>query len=221
MHYGETLKLETKAFDGNDGGHGYLYGLNQRISDKDFELVKPLMKDFKESDFKEIAKVCGRPEGWRCLKENVSQIEEILKIEKTIDKHENKIKELLAKPETRQKVKDNAMDGIVLAFRNGGLKAPEKLSNLVQNSAKIYDPDDYYLLGELEGYGSLFIYSGENIWYIINNSTDDDEKSINNIEIPNGGAIGYKVPYNSGLDELIRIVSEDNIYHGRKLFRIK
>ena len=43
----KELKLETKCYDANE--YGYLYGLNQRIPDDEFEKVKPYFRKFKRS----------------------------------------------------------------------------------------------------------------------------------------------------------------------------
>ena len=40
----KELKMETKCYDANE--YGYLYGLNQKIPDEDFEKVKTYMIDF-------------------------------------------------------------------------------------------------------------------------------------------------------------------------------
>ena len=75
----DELRLETKCYDANE--YGYLYGLNQRIPDDEFEKVKPYMRDFRRKDFVDgIIKVTGRPEGYRCLEKDVSKVEEILGI---------------------------------------------------------------------------------------------------------------------------------------------
>ena len=41
----EELKLETKCYDANE--YGYLYGLNKKIPDEEFEKVKPYFRKFK------------------------------------------------------------------------------------------------------------------------------------------------------------------------------
>ena len=57
-----------------------------------FEKVKPYMRDFRRKDFLDgIIKVTGRPEGYRCLEKDVSKVEEILGIENTLEKRQNKI----------------------------------------------------------------------------------------------------------------------------------
>ena len=38
------LKLETKCYDANE--YGYLYGLNQKIPDEEFEKIKGYMRKF-------------------------------------------------------------------------------------------------------------------------------------------------------------------------------
>ena len=55
------LKLETKCYDANE--YGYLYGLNQKIPDEEFEKIKGYMRKFSRKDFVDgIVKVTGRPE---------------------------------------------------------------------------------------------------------------------------------------------------------------
>ena len=45
----DDLKLETKCYDANE--YGYLYGLNKKIPDEEFEKVKPYMKNYRRKDF--------------------------------------------------------------------------------------------------------------------------------------------------------------------------
>ena len=62
----KDLKLETKCYDAME--YGYLYGLNKKIPDEEWEKVKPYMRKWKRMDFVEgNIKVTGRPEGYRCL----------------------------------------------------------------------------------------------------------------------------------------------------------
>ena len=83
----EELKLETKCYDANK--YGYLYGLNKRIPDEEFEKVKPYFRKFKRMDFMEgNIGVTGRPEGWRCLESDVTKIEEIIRITNTLEKRQ-------------------------------------------------------------------------------------------------------------------------------------
>ena len=93
----EELKLETKCYDANE--YGYIYGLNQKIPDEEFEKVKPYFRKFKRMDFVEgNVQVTGRPEGWRCLEKDVAKVEEILGITNTLEKRQNKVKEAFADP---------------------------------------------------------------------------------------------------------------------------
>ena len=88
----EDLKLETKCYDANE--YGYLYGLNRRIPDEEFEKVKSYFREFRRMDFKEgNIQVTGRPEGWRCLEKDVSKVEEILGITNTLESRQNKVKD--------------------------------------------------------------------------------------------------------------------------------
>ena len=60
----KDLKLETKCYDAME--YGYLYGLNKKIPDEEWEKVKPYMRKWKRMDFVEgNIKVTGRPEGYR------------------------------------------------------------------------------------------------------------------------------------------------------------
>lgn len=56
------------------------------------------------------------------------------------------------------------------------------------------------------------------MWYIINNSGPDSDKSVNNVKTKEGGAIGYRLMYDDNIDTLIRIYTEDNEYTGEKLY---
>ncbi|MDO5827486.1 MAG: hypothetical protein Q4Q19_04425 [Methanobrevibacter sp.] len=212
------LKVETKVYDGNEGGYGYLYGLNQKIPDEDFEKIKPYMKDFRRNDFKTDIHMSGRPQGWRFTRENVPIIEEILGIEDTLEKHEAKIKENMADPIKKSNMQDKAFDGLKLGFTKAGTRPKMDLSRLAIHSAKIYDPDDDWKNNSEDGYGSLFIYTPHAIWYIVNNSSEGSNKDLNNVSTPQGGAIGYRLMYNSGLDELVRIYSDENEYSGKQLY---
>ena len=105
------LKMETKCFDANE--YGYLYGLNQKIPDEEFEKVKPYFRKFKRMDFVEgNVQVTGRPEGWRCLEKDVSKVEEILGITNTLEKRQNKVKEALQTQYKRQILLTSHMNGL-------------------------------------------------------------------------------------------------------------
>ena len=103
----EELKLETKCYDANE--YGYLYGLNQKIPDEEFEKVKPYFRKFKRMDFVEgNVQVTGRPEGWRCLEKDVPKVEEILGITNTLEKRQNKVKEAFADPIKKSNLQEHA-----------------------------------------------------------------------------------------------------------------
>ena len=105
----KDLKLETKCYDANE--YGYLYGLNKRIPDEEFEKVKHYMRNFRRKDFLDgIIKVTGRPEGYRCLEEDVPKVEEILGIENTLEKRQEKIKKAFADPIQKVNLKDKSYE---------------------------------------------------------------------------------------------------------------
>ena len=89
----KELKMETKCYDALQ--YGYLYGLNQKIPDEEFEKVKAYMRDFRRKDFMDgIIKVTGRPEGYRCLEEDVPKVEEKLGITETLEQQRIKNEQL-------------------------------------------------------------------------------------------------------------------------------
>lgn len=211
------LRMETKCYDASE--FGYLYGLNQRIPDDEFEKVKMYMKDYRRKDFADgIIKVTGRPEGYRCLEKDVPKVEKILNITNTLEKRQNKIREAFLNPDEKRKLKDQSMTWLEALFTRGGTQPEQNLSRLAIHSTKIYDPDDSYKNGKEDGSGCLFIYTPHGMWYIINNSGPNSDKSLNNVKTPEGGAIGYRLMYEDNVDTLIRIVSEENEYSGDKLY---
>ena len=213
----KELRMETKCYDASE--YGYLYGLNQRIPDEDFEKVKMYMKDFRRKDFADgIIKVTGRPEGYRCLEKDVPKVEEILGITNTLEKRRNKIAEAFKDPDEKRKLKDQSMTWLEALFTRGGTQPEQNLDRLALHSTKIYDLDDSFNNGRYEGYGSLFIYTPHGMWYIINNSSPYSDKSKNNVKTPEGGCIGYRLMYDDNVDTLIRIVTEENEYSGDKLY---
>lgn len=213
----KELKMETKCYDANE--YGYLYGLNKRIPDDEFEKVKSYMRDFRRKDFVDgIIKVTGRPEGYRCLEEDVPKVEEILGIENTLEKRQNKIKKALADPIAKVNLKDNAYNWLNTLFKKTGTHPKQDLSRLAIHSTKIYDPEDSFKNGAQMGEGELFIYTPHGMWYIINNCGENSDTSINNVKSDAGGAIGYRLMYDDTVDTLIRIYTEENEYSGEKLY---
>ena len=213
----KDLKLETKCYDANE--FGYLYGLNKRIPDEEFEKVKLYMRNFRRKDFVDgIIKVTGRPEGYRCLEKDVSKVEEILGIENTLEKRQEKIKKAMQDPVKKVALKDDAYNWLNTLFKKGGTHPKQNLSRLAIHSTKIYDPSDSFKNGAKDGEGTLFIYTPHGMWSIINNCGKFSDLSLNNVETPDGGAIGYRLMYDDTVDTLIRIYTEENEYSGEKLY---
>lgn len=217
MNTEKELRMETKCYDANE--YGYLYGLNQRIPDEDFNKVKKYMRDFRRKDYADgIIKVTGRPEGYRCLEEDVPKVEEILGITNTLAKRRKKIEDAFSDVTRKRELKDQAITWLEALFTKGGTQPEQDLSRLAVHSTKIYDPDDSFKNGREDGSGCLFIYTPHGMWYIINNSGEDSNKSLNNVKTPEGGAIGYRLMYEDNVDTLIRIYTEENLYSGDKLY---
>lgn len=216
MNTEKELRMETKCYDALQ--YGYLYGLNQKIPDEEFEKVKAYMKDFRRKDFMDgIIKVTGRPEGYRCLEEDVPKVEEILGITNTLEKRREKIRKAFENPQEKRKLKDQSLTWLETLFQKGGTHPEQTLSRLALHSTKIYDPDDSFKQGKEEGSGTLFIYTPHGMWYIINNSGEGSDLSLNNVKSDDGGCIGYRLMYDDNIDTLIRIYTEENKYSGEKL----
>lgn len=212
----KDLKLETKCYDASE--YGYLYGLNKKIPDEEWEKVKPYMKRFRRMDFMEgNIRVTGRPEGYRCLEKDVPKVEEILGITKTLDKKWSKIRSKLDDPVEKVTYKDKIFTYLVAVFEKG-TQPKQDLSRLVIHSTKIYDPEDSFKEGAEDGTGELFIYTPHGMWYIINNCSPGANHDLNNVKTKYGGAIGYRLMYADVVDTLIRIYTEENLYTGPKLY---
>ena len=213
----DELKMESKCYDANE--YGYLYGLNRKIPDEEFEKVKPYFRKFKRMDFVEgNVQVTGRPEGYRCLEKDVAKVEEILGITNTLKKRQDKVKEAFKDPIKKSNLKDQSYEWLKMLFQKAGTMPEQNLSRLAIHSTKIYDPDDSFKKGFESGEGELFIYTPHGMWYIINNCSEFSDKSLNNIETPQGGAIGQRLMYDDLIDRLIKIYTEENLYTGEKLY---
>ena len=214
----KPLKMETKLYDSI--AYGYLYGLNQRIPDEEFEKVKPYFREFRRKDFVSgITKITGRPDGWRCLEKDVPKVEEILGITDTLEKRWKKVDDAFKDPEKKQMLKDQCLDWLNTLFIRGGTRPKQDLSRLAIHSSKIYDPEDSFKNGREEGRGSLFIYTPHGMWYIKNNSFEGSDPSLNNVYMKDGkGAIGYRLMYEDIVDTLIRVYTEENLYTGDQLY---
>ena len=217
MTINHELKLETKCYDASE--YGYLYGLNQKIPDNEFEKIKRYMRNFRRKDFLDgTIKVTGRPEGYRCLEKDVAKVEEILGITNTLEKRRTKIEKAFSDPLEKLRLKDQSYTWLVTLFKKGGTQPKQDLSRLAIHSTKIYDPQDSFKNGMDYGEGELFIYTPHGMWYLINNNGKNSDKSLNNVESDLGGAIGYRLMYEDIVDTLIRIYTEENEYSGKKLF---
>ena len=213
----KELKLETKCYDASE--YGYLYSLNKKIPDDEFEKVKKYMRNFRRKDFVDgIIKVTGQPEGYRCLEKDVSKVEEILGIENTLEKRRKKIENTMKDPIKKVNLMDDAYNWLNTLFKKGGTRPKQDLSRLAVHATKIYDPQDEFKNNYEKGEGTLFIYTPHGMWYIINNSSEHSDLSLNNVKTKYSGAIGYRLMYDDTLDTLIRIYSEENKYSGEKLY---
>lgn len=208
----KTLKLVLKCVDHEEFGN--LYAFNEEISDEEKELVQAYFKKYKPIDFKNIMNIEGNPHGWMCKEEDTIKVEEILGITETLEKQKETQKLVQQELNAKRKVKDDAMTELETIFNNA--PRPNKfLKKLLKKADIVYDPGDSFLTDFEIGEGQLFIIDKSYIWYIINNGRKDDDYTLNNIKTTGPGAVGFRIPYDEHVHDLIKIVSEGNLYKGK------
>ena len=207
----EPLKLVLKCIDHEEFGN--LYAFNKEITDEEKDLVIEYFRKYKPIDFKDIMNIEGNPHGWMCLEENVPKVEEKLGITETLEQQRIKNEQLQKELNAKRKIKDEAMAEIERIFQNA--PRPNKfLKKLLKKSDIVYDPGDGYYTDHEFGEGQLFILESSYIWYIINNGRKDDDYSLNNIKTTGPGAVGFRISYDEHVHDLIKLVSDENIYKG-------
>ncbi|RAP53319.1 MAG: hypothetical protein BZ138_01300 [Methanosphaera sp. rholeuAM270] len=194
--------------------YGMLYELNQEIPEEDFEKVKPYMQKFSPATFEDIMQISGNPNGWMCTRENAPLVEKALNITETLDKiDEDRLKQRQEFDKNRT-VKEEAQLELEDIFFSAS-RPKQKLSNLLKAAQTVYDPTNSFRDNNYYGGGHLFIIMKKSIWYVMNNGREENNWNMNNIEIDEaGGAIGFKIPYDEHVHDLIKIVSEENEYTG-------
>ncbi|PAV07742.1 hypothetical protein [Methanosphaera cuniculi] len=206
----EELKLVQKCYDPEE--YGYLYGFNREIPDFELEDVKQYMKKFTPASFKNVMAISGDPHGWMCTEENVPKVEETLSIQDTLAKRQKQQEQKRKDAQEIRKQKEEAMNEIEKIFKDAP-RPPQKLEILIKASKAVYDPANSFRDNKFYGAGQLFIITEKSIWYIINNSSEGNNRKINNIEINDiYSAIGFRVDYTEDIEKLIKIVSENNLY---------
>lgn len=176
-------------------------------------MVKPYFKHYTPKDFTDIMNIEGNPHGWWCQEKDVESVEEILGITQTLAKQESEREVRRRELSKKREIKDNAMNQIEELFSKG--QRPSKfLKKLLKKADIVYDPGDAYYTESKYGEGQLFLVDKKYIWYIINNSAKEDDYTLNNIKTESHGAVGFRLSYSSKLHDLIKIVSEENIYKG-------
>lgn len=211
----EDLKLIVKCTD--EVKYGKLYGFNKEISDEQLEKAKKYMTNFAPVDFPDIMKISGNPRGWMCTYEDAPKVEEALNITETLAKREKQQAEKRKHYDENRKAKEEAQLKLEEIFFNAP-RPKQKLSILLNVADIVYDPANSFRDNSYYGGGHLYIILKKSIWYIMNNGREENNWNINNIEIDNaGGAVGFKVDYSDEIHELIKIVTEENIYSGETL----
>lgn len=207
----EPLKLVLKCVDNEE--FGKLYALNKEILEEELTKAKTYFKHYSPKDFKNIMNIEGNPHGWMCQEKDITNVEKALGITETIEKQRIQREERKKVLAEERKVKDDAMDKIEEAFKQA--PRPSKfLKKLLKKADIVYDPGDSYYTDHEYGEGQLFIIEKNYIWYIINNGGKDDDYALNNIKTDGPGAVGFRVPYDEELHNLIKIFSNENIYKG-------
>ncbi|MDO5825926.1 MAG: hypothetical protein Q4Q22_06060, partial [Methanosphaera sp.] len=211
----EDLKLIVKCTD--EVKYGKLYGFNKEISDEQLEKAKKYMTNFAPVDFPDIMKISGNPRGWMCTYEDAPKVEEALNITETLAKREKQQAEKRKHYDENRKAKEEAQLKLEEIFFNAA-RPKQKLSILLNVADIVYDPANSFRDNSYYGGGHLYIILKKSIWYIMNNGREENNWNINNIEIDNaGGAVGFKVDYSDEIHELIKIVTEENVYSGETL----
>lgn len=207
----DDLKLVLKCKDKN---HGDLYAFNREITDKQKDQIIGYFKKYTIHDYENIMEVEGNPQGWMCKYEDVAKVEEILGITETVEKQKITLEKRQVEANIKRVAKNKAMDEIEQIFT--GADRPSKfLKKLLKKAQVVYDPQDIYYTDHDIGEGQLYIIDKDNyIWYILNNSRDEDDYTLNNIKTDGKGAVGFRVRYDEHLHDLIKIVSDENIYKG-------
>jgi hypothetical protein len=208
----DSLKLLLKCIDHEEFGN--LYAFSEEITDDEKELVKEYFRKYKPIDFKNILNIEGNPHGWMCKEEDVPKVEQVLGITETLEKQKLEQQQLQKELNKKRIIKDKAMDELEAIF-NQAPRPNKFLKKLLKKADIVYDPGDGYLTDQEIGEGQLFIIEGSYIWYIINNGRKGDDFSLNNIKTAGPGAVGFRIPYDEHVHDLIKIVSEENIYKGK------
>lgn len=207
----ESLKLVLKCIDHEEFGN--LYALNKPISDEEKAKVQKYFRKYKPIDFKNIMNIEGNPHGWMCTQEDAPKVEELLEITETLEKQQKHQQEVQEQLNEKRKIKDKAMDEIEEIFYQA--PRPNKfLKKLLKKADIVYDPGDSYLKDHEFGEGQLFLIDKSYIWYIINNGRKEDDYTLNNIKTTGPGAVGFRIDYDEHVHDLIKIVSEENLYKG-------
>ena len=208
----KPLKLVIKCNDPVE--YGDLYGLNKKIPDEELEKAKPYMKHFSPKEFPDVMKIAGEPHGWMCTYENIPKVEEALGITETLEKQEKDRAEKRKYYDAHRKEKEEAQLKIEEKFANAP-RPRQRLDTLLRVARIAYDPANSFRDNRYYGGGHLFIITKNSIWYIMNNGRKEDNWNINNIEIPDGGgAVGFRLDYTEELHELIKTLTENNVYEG-------
>ncbi|MBE6486269.1 MAG: hypothetical protein E7Z85_05460 [Methanosphaera stadtmanae] len=212
MESKDSLKLVLKCIDHEEFGN--LYALNQEITDEEKESVKEFFRKYKPIDFKNIMNIEGNPHGWMCLEENASKVEDILGITETLEQQKINKEKIQRELNEKRKIKNDAMSEIERIFQNA--PRPNKfLKKLLKKADIVYDPGDGYYTDHEFGEGQLFVIESLYIWYIINNGRKGDDFSLNNIKTTGPGAVGFRISYDEHVHDLIKIVSDENLYKGK------
>lgn len=104
-------------------------------------------------------------------------------------------KELRMRLERRSQLKQE----IVEHFTDQGERPLKGIRDI---KGEALEPKEYPW--NIYGGGYLFIISDDELWFIRNNGADGDDWSRNNIETGGAGAIGWTVPYDAVLVDMIR-----------------
>ncbi|MCI5867500.1 MAG: hypothetical protein SOZ23_06945 [Methanosphaera sp.] len=206
----EELKLVEQCYDPLE--YGYLHGFNRKLTPDEEAKIKDIMTKFKPATFKNVMQISGDPHGWMCTEEDIQKVEKALGITNTVEKRRKQQQKQQEIYDKTRHIKEEALEEIEKIYA-GAPRPPQKLDILLKVAQQVYDPANSFRDNRFYGGGQLFIVTKKSIWYVINNSQEGNDTSINNIQIDDEpAAIGFKAPYTEHLHELIQKLTENNHY---------
>ena len=177
------------------------YHLSTRLDTEDWNKVAKYFfyVRYSPDDDEQDTMMGKRLHGW--YTRNPREVEKTLGIreELTIDYRKRMKKERERELRMRLERRSQLKQEIVEHFTDQGERPLRSIRDI---KGETLEPKEYPW--NIYGGGYLFIISEDGLWFIRNNGADGDDWSRNNIETGGAGAIGWTVPYDGVLVDMIR-----------------